>query len=85
MLTKIHDTLVDPDNIILSYKTFGLHLFSGGSLMVGIGSVTDIFQLVGAVCLAISALMTVVINRKRYQKGVRELFNGCPDDEIQEK
>lgn len=85
MLKQIRDVLVDPDNIVLSYKTFYLHIFSGGSAIVAVQSATDVFQLVGAGCLAFSALMTVVINRKRYKKGVMELFNGCPDDEIQEK
>jgi len=83
-MKQILNSLIDPDNIVLSYKTFFLHIFSGGSLMVAVQSVTNAFQLVGAVCLAFSALMTVVINWQRYKKGVQKLFNGCPDDEIKE-
>lgn len=85
MLTRIHDALIDPENVLLSYKTFSLHIFSGGSLAVMTQSATEVFQLIGAMCLAFSAFMTVVINWNRYKKGIKSISKGCPDDEIQEK
>ena len=85
ILSKIHDTFIDAANSGLSYTTIILNTLAASSLALTVKGTTETLQLIGAGCLAFTAIMSVVLNRKRYWKGLRELFLGCPDDEIQEK
>lgn len=84
MINRFFNIFIDHSDTALSYKTIVMGFISGAGMLAYsayIEPATEIVKLIGAILMLIPMIMNILINRKRYKKVLKNIFNSCPEND----